>query len=93
MSAIDGTISILEKLGISYKVTELGRILGLGLNDDYREEKDYPIRKLEYRDTILLEKMMRNSDCDMDDYIISYEFVKGHEPKNWKIEEREEEND
>jgi len=87
MSAVDGTISVLKNLGTPYKVTELGRVAGCGLNDDYREGDDYPIRKLEYRDVVILEKMLRNPDCDIDDYIMSYEFVKGQEPEDWKIEE------
>ncbi len=96
MSNIDGTILTLKKLGVPYKVTILSKVKGLGLNDDIFEEdikgilhpgiRYYDIRKLEYKDTIILEKMLRDNDCDFDDVIVSYEFKKGQEPKDWKTE-------
>lgn len=97
-SAVDATIQVLENLGTSYKVTKLGAVTGLGLNDEifeedmkeilHSEQRYYEIRKLEYKDVIILEKMIRNKDCDVDDYILSYEFKKGCEPKDWKIEDK-----
>lgn len=99
MSAVDGTISVLENLGTPYTLTILGKIKGREFNDDiskYDEEgnpnfetREYAMRQLEYKDVVLLEKIIRNSDCDIDDYIISYEFKKGYEPKDWEIEERQ----
>jgi len=99
-STVDGTISVLKNLGTPYKVTILGRVMGLGLNDDifqedikgmlHRESKHYEIRKLKYKDVIILEKMVRSGDCDADDYIVSYEFKINNVPKNWKIEETNE---
>jgi len=83
-SSIDTIISTLKRLNESYTVTVLGRVKGFGLNDD--EGKTYMIRKLEYQDTVVLEQMLRTSDCDMDDSIISVEFNKSKEPKDWSIE-------
>lgn len=94
-SAINNTISVLEKLGTPYTVTTLGKVRGRGLNDKIWMEKNedaypictiYTLRKLEYKDVVLLEKIIRNSDCDVDDFILSFEFKKGHEPRDWEIE-------
>ena len=96
-STVDATIKLLKELKIPYKVKILGQVMGLGLNDDiwgedikeeiHCDHKYYDIRRLEYRDVVILEKMIRNKDCDIDDYIMSYEFKKGLEPKDWKVEE------
>ncbi len=93
VSAIDDTISALENLGTPYTITILGKVQGHGLDDEIYEEAYsictiYTMRKLEYKDVVLLEKLRRNSDCDVDDFILSFEFKKGHEPRNWEIEEK-----
>ena len=96
-SKIDNTIEILKNLKIPYKLTVLGSVIGLGVNDITFEEDIknmlhkangcYNIRRLEYKDVVVLEKMIRNVESDMDDYIVSFEFKIGNESKEWELEE------
>ena len=86
ISEIDNTIELLKELGIEYKLTELGEVVGYGLNDEYSETDKHKIRKLEYKDKVILEQMVRTEDCDSDDYIRSRKFDKDKFPKKWKIE-------
>lgn len=88
MSDIDSTIKVLEKLGEKYTLTEIGKAKGMGLNDDIESDdiKFYPIRKLTYRDVIILEQMRRHPDCDSDDCIVSHEFKLSEVPQNWEID-------
>jgi len=97
-SAVDATIQVLKNLKIPYKLTILGKVIGLGSNNEVFEEdikgilhptnKYYEIKKLEYKDVVILEKIIRNNDYDIDDYIMSYEFKINYVPRNWKIEEK-----
>lgn len=85
-SFVDRTIELLDELEIPYKLTTLGEVHGLGLNDDYaRNGKPYEARRLEYGDFVILERMERSADCDSDDYFISEKFSKANEPENWEI--------
>ena len=84
LSEVNGIIRTLKGLNVSYKLTVLGKIRGRGLNDD--DNQYYSIRKLEYKNIIILEQMIRTTDCDTDDTIISYRFNKKEELKKWKIE-------
>jgi len=85
-SEINKTIELLKELKIEYKLTILGKVEGYGLNDDYKDDSTYEIRKLEYKDKVILERMVREEDCDSNDYIISKKFDKKKVPKKWKIE-------
>lgn len=87
-SEIDKTIELLKEFKIKYKLTILGEVIGYGLNDDIGidESKKYKIRKLEYKDKIVLEQRVKSDDCDMDDYILSFKFDKNKVPKKWRIE-------
>ena len=84
ISEIDIIINLLQELNTPYKLTILGKVKGLGLNDT--GDVYYEIRKLEYKDIVILERMERSKDCDADDVIVSYVFEKDKEPENWKIE-------
>jgi hypothetical protein len=84
-SKIDTTIELLKELGFKYNLTELGKVEGNGLNDI--DNTNYPIRKLEYNQVVILEKMIRSEDCDENDIIRSFKFKKKDVPKKWKIEE------
>ena len=86
ISNIDGIVEVLEEAGATYKMTTLGRVAGWGLNDTFENRKDYPIRKLEYGDKVILERMLRSHDCDVDDVITSFKFDKKDAPQNWEIE-------
>lgn len=83
-SEIDAAIKVLEDIDIPYKLTEIGIIHGFGINDI--DGAGYPIRRLEYLNTVMLERIDRTTDCDADDTIHSYKFVRGEEPKDWEIE-------
>jgi len=85
-SEIDKTIELLKEFKVKYKLTTLGKVPGYGLNDAYEDISEYEIRKLEYNDFVILEQMIRDPDCDMDDVISSFKFEKSKAPKNWKIE-------
>ena len=94
-SQIDNTIKLLKEFNEPYKLTVLGKVKGLGLNDDfdtgfddngYPKIKYYEIRKLEYKNTIILEQMHRTYDCDSDDTLLSIQFEKGKEPEKWPLE-------
>ena len=90
ISEIDSIIKVLKEISIDFRCEEIGKVRGRGLNDDYYcgtdEEKYYSLRKLYYNNFVVLEQMIRNSDCDIDDVITSFKFDKDKEPVNWKIE-------
>jgi len=87
-SKIDVTLNLLKKFGKNYKLSEIGFFEGNGLNDEieYEKFKIYKLRKLEYEDVVIMERIVRQSDCDADDIIESKEFKKGKEPKKWPLE-------
>ena len=86
-STVDSTIQVLERLGESYFLTVLGEVAGQGMNDS--DGKIYSVRKLAYRDTVILEQMYETDDCDADDYFMSYEFPAISEPHDWPLIVRE----
>jgi len=86
MSHIDEISRTLTKLKIHHAITILGKVKGMGMNDTYDDKEYYELRKLEYKDTVILEKMHRTTDCDTDDVIMSHEFKKSEEPKDWELE-------
>ena len=86
ISELPATIKVLEEMNIPYTKTVIGTVVGLGLNDDYSESREYVLHKLEYKDVVILEQMVRTTDCDTDDWVQSARFKKGEEPKDWKIE-------
>lgn len=83
-SEIDSNIEVLDNLSIPYSLSVLGNVCARGINDlvDY-----YPMRRLEFKGQVVLEKMCRNCDCDCDDSIYSEKFKLEDEPKNWSFEE------
>jgi len=84
-SEINATITVLKELGQEYKLTILGTVPGHGSNDEYKSK--YDIRKLEYKDTVIIEQMKRHFDCDSDDIIISFRFTGDDKiPEDWKLE-------
>lgn len=86
LSQIDAIIKTLKHLKTPYKLTVLGKVNATGINDYWEDRKEYKIRKLEYKNIIILEQMHRTSDCDTDDIIESHEFRKEYIPKQWKLE-------
>lgn len=94
-SEIDATINVLKDIGETFLLDVLGEVQGSGLNDEqwigegedaHPTMKLYPIRKLIYKNTVMLEQMQRHPDCDIDDVILSFKFIIGQEPQDWQIE-------
>ena len=78
-SHLEAVIQPLKDCDIHYRVTVLGKVMGMGLNDDMDwsgDDKYYEIRKLEYKDEVVIEQMERHPDCDIDDIIVSYQMNK-----------------
>lgn len=86
-SALDASLGVLKDLGADYDLTLLADVRGRGLNDG--EFQTYDIRRLEYKDVVILEHMVRTCDCDVDDVIESFRYTKGAEPENWMPEVNE----
>ncbi len=91
LSRIDTIIEVLEELHISHSVEQLGKVLARGVNDDHANRETYTMRELRYKDFIVLERMSRSSDCDIDDVILSFKydipyFEKMMQDDKWEIE-------
>ena len=84
---IDDITEVLEENDISYTLEILGKVEARGLNDTYTGTKYYCIRKLTYQNFVIMEQMIREPDCDIDDIIIATKFYKDSVPDNWEIEE------
>ena len=85
MSIISDLIVLLVALKMKYKVTEIQRLPGRGNNDG--PEDSYILKKLEVNNMIYIDQMLRTSDCDTDDTIITHRFnKKSGVPKNFKAE-------
>jgi len=82
-SDIDAVIDALKDIGIDYKLSVLTRVVGRGLNDDYMGREFWELRRLEYGNTVYLEKIEQDAECDTDDIITSHKFTKSTEPKDW----------
>jgi len=85
-STLDATIKVLKMFSKKYKLTVLGKVKGLGLNDDYTANDTYTLRKLTFENKIVIEQMQRTYDCDSDDIIVSIEFDKKTFPKKVPLE-------
>lgn len=90
VSDIDSRVDMLKENGIPYTLTILGKVSGMGLNDaasqGILDSSSYLIRKLEYKDKLIVEQMQRQQDCDFDDHLVSIKFLKSEAPKEWKLE-------
>ena len=83
-SRLDAIRDTLIEFGQEFTITELGKVRGMGLNDD--NDRHYLIRKLECDKFVILEQMVKNIDCDINDNLISYKFGINDVPVDWKIE-------
>ncbi len=89
-STLDSIRELLLELGINYELSTLGVVQGRGLNDDemYGGRKNgakYELRRLEYKDKVVLEQIVQDADCDVDDGIFSHKFNHSEEPKDWQF--------
>jgi len=82
MSNLDSIKEMLDELEIPYKLENKQSVMGRGLNDD--SDKYYDLRRLEYRDKVILECMTQTTDCDSDDCLVSYKLDSKDEPKRWR---------
>jgi len=88
-SEVDAFLRFADIFGADYQLIELAKVRGRGLNDDpymSGEEKLYPIRRVEFKDKVILEYMERHSDCDADDIIRSCIYDKAQVPLEWQLE-------
>lgn len=78
LSRLDKFAHFLSRNGVIPDITLISRIRSRAL-----DEKDIKLRKLVYKDYILLEKIVQYSDEYIDDVIFSYEFSTAKLPNNW----------
>ena len=83
---IDDTVEVLRENDIPYTLEILGKVEARGLNDTCTGTKYYSIRKLSYQNFVIMEQMIRDPDCDIDDVITSEKFKKDNVPENWRID-------
>lgn len=86
LSRVDVISHYLREKKCEFTIKNLDKIDGRGINDliPYKEQKRvYSIRKLQYLDKVLLERMIRTKDIEIDDYFISQEFDEDKLPKDW----------
>jgi hypothetical protein len=85
MSTIRDIIVLLDALQINYKLTKIKNVSGRGNNDNL--DNSYTLQKLEVNNIIYIDQMIRTTDCDTDDTIITHKFLKKTGvPKNFKEE-------
>ena len=92
LSTLDFAIEMLKDLNISYECKIIGKVRGMGLNDPDCPDDYYNVRRLAYGNFVVIEKMIRTKDCDLDDMFISLKFRKDLEPIDWQIEKIVEED-
>ncbi len=83
---IDDTIEVLKENNILYTLDILGKVRAKGQNDYYNCVENYELRKLTYQNFVIMEQMIREDDCDVDDCIIAVKFGKDNVPENWELE-------
>ncbi len=90
LSTIDKIVTQLKKDDIYYNLSRIIRIKGRGVNDfDMAEDhKVYTLRKLTYKNTVILEKMILIDNMQLDDFIISYKFASNNSPYQWAAVEK-----
>jgi len=85
-SQIDTIIEVLITLKEKYTLISIGRVKAFGLNDSILGLYSHCLRKLTYKNQIIIEQMQRTSDCDSDDLIVSLQFTKEKLPKRIPLE-------
>lgn len=88
VSGLDASKRVLDNLSIPYTLDSIGRFSGRGLNDGpYMDGSDkvYVLRRLRYKDKVILEYAELDADCDTNDVIHSQEFHISDEPLDWQV--------
>lgn len=74
LSRIDTITEVLDELGVFYDLKNIGKVLARGSNDLNNGKETYIMRELRYKNFVVLERMSRSDDCDIDDVILSYKY-------------------
>ena len=83
MSGLDAIKETLDNLGTEYTLTAEAEVRGNGMNDS-SGDPPYKLRRLQYGDWVVLERIVKDADCDTDDIIYSQTFLLKKEPKDWQ---------
>lgn len=83
ISKLDAVLETLDNLGVPYELSTIGEFVGRGLNDGWDTAMHY-LRRLKYKDRVILEYAELDADCDVDDIIASAEFKIEDEPGDWQ---------
>jgi hypothetical protein len=87
LSKLDKIIYGLRNNKKLFKLTAVDKFIGrseLDVSDDGK--KTYLLRKLEYADFILLERVIFTEEAELDDYIFMYLFDKGNYLEDFKTQ-------
>lgn len=82
-SEVDAVMRTLQELETPYTLEVIDSFRGMGLND-YDGDAMYDLRRLQYADTVILEYVELDLDCDTDDCILSTRFILWEVPNEWE---------
>ena len=82
LSDLDSRIEELTKNNIPYTVKILGKVAIY----EYGMPTYYTLRRLAYRDKVILEQTERCNVCDSTGIITSTKFIDDYEPKKWHLD-------
>ena len=83
-SEIEATKDVLDNLGETYQESIIATFRPCGLNDDYMGISSRNLRRLQYKNKVILEYVEVDADCDVDDVILSQQFDLQDEPTDWQ---------
>jgi len=78
--------SLKEHKEQGYVVLIMGSVPARGENDKQEKRESYQIRKLYWKDIIIIEQMIRDPDPDCSDILTSVAFKKTRSPTFWDLE-------
>ena len=91
-SKVDGMIQVLDANKIPYTLSTIMKVHDWSFNAAH-SGIDLPLRKLQYSDKVVLERIERSNDCDCDDVVVSCEFPLVDEPSNWECVQLDDEDE
>ena len=87
---IDIIVEVLEDLTklfyIPYIIEVWGKVKARGQSDHYLGIEEYELRKLTYSTFVIMEQMVRDDDCDVNDVIVTRKFHKDNVPEDLELE-------
>lgn len=86
LSNFDEVLKILKESGRKYAISLLGKVRGQGINDIILNDewRTYVIKKLEYDDIVIFERIYQYNDITLNDYIVSFTFSYKNQPIEWE---------